>query len=100
MYIICLFFPGALALKYSIKEKDKPYMIIAEYAKYTILINLIILACLLVFIDPHLLTNEYLFTIRFTTIYLIAGSILAIILPKVIGYIKNNITLTIKRNKR
>ncbi len=100
MYIICLFFPGLIALSYAINEKDKFYKIISEYAKYTILINLIILACLLVFTDPHYLVNEYLFTIRFSTIYLIAGSILGIILPRIIGYLKKNINITLRRNKK
>lgn len=100
MYIICLFFPGLIALSYAVNEKDKFYKIISEYAKYTILINLLLLVCLMVLMDPHYLVNEYLFTIRFSVIYLISGSILAFILPRIIGYLKKNINISLSRNKK
>ena len=100
MRFICLFFPGLLALKNGVTENDKSYQIISKYAGYTLLINGLILLALLIISNPHYLIEDDLFSFRFSLLYIVAGSVLAIILPIIINYIKNNMSISIKRNKK
>ncbi len=100
MKFICLFFPGLLALKYSIEENDKPQTIIGKYAGYTLLIQMCIMVALMILFDPHRLFADDLFTFRFTLLYLLVGSILGIIIPKITFYFKKNIKISLKRNKK
>ena len=100
MRFIFLFFPGLLALKNGVAEKDKSYQIISKYAGYTLLINGLILLALLIISNPHYLIEDELFSFRFSLLYIVAGSVLAIILPIIINYIKNNMSISIKRNRK
>ena len=100
MRFICFLFPGLLALKYGVNEKDKLYQIISKYAEYTLLINGIILLALVIISDPHYLLDEKFFTIRFSFAYIVIGTFLGIIIPTIIKYIKNNMQISIKRNKK
>ncbi len=100
MKFVCFLVPGLLALKNSVKEKDKPYQIIAKYGGYTILINACILLALLILEDPHTLVGDGIFTIRMCFLYLLVSAILAIILPIICNYIQDNIKISIKRSKK
>ena len=100
MKYICFLVPGLLALKHAVKEKDKPYQIIAKYGGYTLLINMCIMFALLLLEDPHTIVGDGIFTIRMSFLYLLVGSFLAIILPGIINYLQENIKVSLKRNKR
>ncbi|MBQ6477604.1 MAG: hypothetical protein IJI43_04145 [Bacilli bacterium] len=98
MEFICLFFPTLIAMGKDINTKNI-YKVIYDYAMYNLSINFISFLIVRVVTQSQLVIDSNLWTMKFTLKYIILSSFIALILPKVIEFLKKNFSISIKRSK-
>lgn len=96
MMYICLLFPALLSTGLVTKEKDSNFKKAVTFCEYCLLNNFFIFAIyILLGMSDKLIDGTH--TIGFYALYTLCGLVIAVVLPKVITYCKNNFKFKIIR---
>lgn len=99
MKFICLFFPAVIAASNEIKSNDDNLVKLKVYCKYCLYINFI-MTVFLILIGKKDDLFQNLCTVKFYCIYLLIGIVLSYVLPKILNFCKDNMSIKIKRENK